>query len=256
MASAGVRGEGLALSCKRCAPAHSPAHPPRPHLPLPADQFRGASALVRMASVEAAERAITALNNTTPPGAVQTLIVRYAESAAEKAARLSRREKQTLQRTGTPTGLSPVVSGLALPAEQQLHQTLSALSLNGGSVHAAAAVMAQAAGLRAAMPPAPLVPQPYHPAVQSSVCIKGGCSRFSSPCTSAAACACTRRVAAASWAEGHEGAPPSSTVATWHMSPPLHHCVATLCAPPCLGPWTAGMPGNADRLWLYENFAR
>eukprot|EP00887_Chlorella_sp_A99_P007204 scaffold2.g7204.t1 len=156
------------------------------------DQFRGASALVRMASVEAAERAITALNNTTPPGAVQTLIVRYAESAAEKAARLSRREMQSLQRAGAPpaagaAGLTPLINGVALPGEQQLHQTLSALSLNGG-VHAAA-VAAAAAGLRPPMPPAPLVPQPYHPAVQSSVCIKG-------------------------------------------------------------------MPGNADRLWLYENFAR
>ena len=41
------------------------------------DQFRGASALVRMASVEAAERAIATLNNTTPANGVQSLIVRW-----------------------------------------------------------------------------------------------------------------------------------------------------------------------------------
>ena len=43
------------------------------------DQFRGASALVRMASVEAAERAINALNNTTPANGVQSLIVRWVD---------------------------------------------------------------------------------------------------------------------------------------------------------------------------------
>lgn len=43
------------------------------------DHFRGASALIRMASVEAAERAIAALNNTTPASGVQSLIVRYMQ---------------------------------------------------------------------------------------------------------------------------------------------------------------------------------
>jgi hypothetical protein len=61
------------------------------------DSFRGASAVVRMAAPEAAERAIAGLNGTMPPGGVQPLTVRFAESATEKAARLSRRERQQYQ---------------------------------------------------------------------------------------------------------------------------------------------------------------
>lgn len=147
------------------------------------DQFRGASALVRMASLEAAERAIAALNNSTPPGAVQSLIVRFAESAAEKAARLSRREAKSLQRLGAASSALPpqLNGGIAALGADQLQQALSALSLGSA--------MPQGAGLRSQLPPAPLVPQSYQPQVLSSICIKG-------------------------------------------------------------------MPLNADRLWVYENFAR
>lgn len=134
-----------------------------------------------MASLEASERAITALNNSTPPGAVQSLIVRYAESAAEKAMRLSRREAKTMQRVGggpggggmgLPSGLNSMGGsggmnggmhgcgmngGMGL-APDHLQQALNALSLGGG------------AGLQ----PAPLVPQGYQPQILSSICIKGG----------------------------------------------------------------------------------
>ena len=135
----------------------------------PADQFRGASALVRMASLEAAERAITTLNNSTPPGAVQSLIVRFAESAAEKAARLSRREAKTLQRLGGGIGLAANGVGAAGSAAQ-LQQALSALSLGSGGAGAAGLPTAP---LRNQLPPAPLVPQLYQPQVLSSICIKG-----------------------------------------------------------------------------------
>lgn len=133
------------------------------------DQFRGASALVRMASLEAAERAITTLNNSTPPGAVQSLIVRFAESAAEKAARLSRREAKTLQRLGGGIGLAANGVGAAGSAAQ-LQQALSALSLGSGGAGAAGLPTAP---LRNQLPPAPLVPQLYQPQVLSSICIKG-----------------------------------------------------------------------------------
>ena len=90
------------------------------------DQFRGASALVRMASVEAADRAINTLNNSTPPGGVQSLIVRFAESPTEKAARLTRRERQQLlQRTGLQAALSGGLDPM------QLQQAIAALSMNG-----------------------------------------------------------------------------------------------------------------------------
>ncbi|KAI3430894.1 hypothetical protein D9Q98_009303 [Chlorella vulgaris] len=135
------------------------------------DQFRGASALVRMASIEASDRAIAALNNSTPPGAVQSLIVRFAESAAEKAARLTRREAKGLQRMAAAGGATQPGMGA-----DQLQQALSALSMGGCM-----------SGL--SPPPAPLVPQAYQPQVLSSICIKG-------------------------------------------------------------------MPSNADRLWIFENFSR
>lgn len=58
------------------------------------DQFRGASALVRMDCIDSAIRAISALNGIKPQGSLYALIVRFAESSAEKAARLSRKEKR------------------------------------------------------------------------------------------------------------------------------------------------------------------
>lgn len=155
-------------ACHGIHPSHQPLTLHTCCLLPPADQFRGASALVRMASVEAAERAITTLNNSTPPGAVQSLIVRFAESAAEKAARLSRREAKTLQRLGGGMGLA--ANGMAAGSAAQLQQALSALSLGGG---APAAGGLPAAPLRNQLPPAPLVPQLYQPQVLSSICIKG-----------------------------------------------------------------------------------
>lgn len=124
---------------------------------------------MRMASLEAAERAIAALNNSTPPGAVQSLIVRFAESAAEKAARLSRREAKSLQRLGAASSALPpqLNGGIAALGADQLQQALSALSLGSA--------MPQGAGLRSQLPPAPLVPQSYQPQVLSSICIKGVC---------------------------------------------------------------------------------
>ena len=121
-----------------------------------------------MASLEASERAITALNNSTPPGAVQSLIVRFAESAAEKAARLSRREAKSLQRMRVvPNGMhsgSPFDGMAGGLGPDHLQQALSALSLGG---------MPQAAALRSQLPPPPLVPQAYQPQMLSSICIKG-----------------------------------------------------------------------------------
>lgn len=151
------------------------------------DQFRGASALIRMASIEAAERAISALNNSTPPGGMQSLIVRYAESAQEKSARLTRRERQQLlQRNGLGADFN-----LGNLDPMQLQQAMAALGLGGlaGAGGAAAAAAAAAASLMRAGSGAPMIPQQYQAAVQSSICVKG-------------------------------------------------------------------MPNNADRLWLYENFAR
>ena len=160
------------------------------------DQFRGASALVRMASIEAADRAINSLNNTTPPGGMQPLIVRFAESSGEKAARLSRRERQQfLQRNGFAADL-----GLGGLDQMQLQQAMAALGLsgmggngmpNGGGGAGNAMMRANSGGLGGGGGGmgGSVAPPQYQAAVQSSICVKG-------------------------------------------------------------------MPSTADRLWLYENFAR
>lgn len=167
------------------------------------DQFRGASVLVRMSSVEEAERAIAALNNTTPPRGTQPIIVRFVESPSEKADRITRKERsQLLQRAGlqTPNGsTAPAVAAGSLDAVQ-VQQAIAALSLASGSrlsgndsssdLHVG---FQNIIGSGGTLPPgtsgAPALGYQHQQPVQSSICIKG-------------------------------------------------------------------MPSNADRLWMYENFAR
>lgn len=135
------------------------------------DPFRGASAVVRMAATEAAERAIAGLNGMMPPGGVQPLTVRFAESAAEKAARLSRRERQQYQ-FGAPSALGGY-SGLLGPdlSPDNLHQALAYLQFSSpmpvasmpgaqlGPVTTGSDMAKMAAG--------------SHMVAESSVCIKG-----------------------------------------------------------------------------------
>ena len=87
------------------------------------DHTRGASALVRMESIAAASTAIQHLNGINPPGSLQAILVRYAESSAEKAARLSRKEK--LQKVQAPQ--AALLSAGSLDADQ-IRQSLAALS--------------------------------------------------------------------------------------------------------------------------------
>ncbi len=49
------------------------------------DGLKGAGALVRMASVDAATAAINGINGRTPQGSTLPLLVRYADSPEEKA---------------------------------------------------------------------------------------------------------------------------------------------------------------------------
>lgn len=148
------------------------------------DHFRGGSALIRMASIEAADRAIAGLNGSMPTGAAQALIVRYAESATEKAARLNRREQQMARQTTTMmSGILPAVvatastnfGGVPLPSSSvtplstnavvatQIQQALAALGLNGSS----------APPLTTTTVPS-LVSQPLQSGVQPpSICIMG-----------------------------------------------------------------------------------
>jgi hypothetical protein len=55
--------------------------------------YRGSGALVQYELVEASTAAIQALNGCLLPGSTQPLLVRYADSPAEKAAKAARKER-------------------------------------------------------------------------------------------------------------------------------------------------------------------
>lgn len=61
------------------------------------DAFRGSSSLVKMDSVESAAKAVHGAHGMKPDGSLHSLVVRFAESAAEKQARLGRKEQQVCE---------------------------------------------------------------------------------------------------------------------------------------------------------------
>lgn len=209
-----------------------------------------------MATVEASARAIAALNSSLLPGASQPLIVRFAESAEEKAARHRRREAMRLQRVagGGAGGCSAelpamagAVGGVGMPASDglapgQLQQALAALRLGRSSAGAAAEFAASA---------------PVQPAfglhAPTTICIQGGCGW---------GCAVL-------WSWGASGtAAPSRTLRDLDLDQAFAHPDAYEGAPtpvinpqlrrphPPLLPACAGLPPTADRLFLYEQFSR
>lgn len=132
------------------------------------DRYKGVSALVRMSSIEAAEQSIAMLNNINPPGGTNSLVVRFAESPTEKAARLKRKEKQqrALDHLGLQKSLSESLGGIDAA---QLQQALSALNIQGMALpnataagHSSLIRSASSGGINS-----------YSPAVLSSVCVKG-----------------------------------------------------------------------------------
>ena len=54
-------------------------------------QYKGTGALIRYSSVENARQAIAAMNDAVFPGCLQPLVVRFADSPAEKAAKMNRK---------------------------------------------------------------------------------------------------------------------------------------------------------------------
>lgn len=138
---------------------------------------------MRLATVEATASAITTMNNRSLPGASQPLIVRFAESTEEKAARQRRREAQALQRSlnGGHGGHGGMRAPAAAPANgadrspvtpAELQHVLAALSLGGGLPSLA-----------------PQSPPPqmhgFQAQAQSSVCIQGERSGGGSKCSGA-----------------------------------------------------------------------
>ena len=57
------------------------------------EYYRGSGALVQFEEVDSSTTAIQALNGCLLPGATQPLLVRYADSPAEKAAKAARKER-------------------------------------------------------------------------------------------------------------------------------------------------------------------
>lgn len=86
----------LSLLTKTCAqPEVStpslPAFPPFSPLVMPrAAASQGSGALVRLSSVQEAQQAIAALHNQRLPGSIGPLVVRYADSAEQKAKKAAR----------------------------------------------------------------------------------------------------------------------------------------------------------------------
>lgn len=132
-----------------------------------------------MGTIEAADRSINALNNTTLPNTVQSLIVRYAESPAEKAARLTRRERQQLvQRNGLSLPGQVMNGGMPGLEQAQLQQALASLGLNGLPLgvqpNGLAAAMSMPEALQMQHSAQGPVEMPsYTGTVQSSICVKG-----------------------------------------------------------------------------------
>jgi len=74
--------------------------------------------LVQYELVDSSTAAIQALNGCLLPGSTQPLLVRYADSPAEKAAKAARKER-LVTRGGAPNGLG--VGQLALQEQIQQH---------------------------------------------------------------------------------------------------------------------------------------
>ena len=84
------------------------------------DDSRGAGALVRLSTTEAAAQAISTLNNYMPRGpmgeplAAMPLLVRFADSAEEKARKQARKE-QFATRLGRPSMEAPQLANFEDP---------------------------------------------------------------------------------------------------------------------------------------------
>ncbi len=208
-------------------------------------------------------------------------MVRYAESANEKAARLTRRQQQAAQQAQRANGYTSPSDllanlpnlGLGLPPEQ-LQEALGGLNLNGFGGQGMGGGSGGAPRGPFLPPPPPILNHLHPPPVQSSVCIKGErCNSELLPHSHAYKSTHRRAHAELSVAATdpllrldmppfHPPHPaPHAAYAALLTSPPAPPLI--VLSPPHAPPHTshthappAGTPNNADRLWIYENFAR
>lgn len=64
-------------------------------------QYKGTGVLLKYLSIDQAKHAIMAMNDASFPGCVQPLIVRFADSPAEKAAKMTRKDMKAKQGNAT-----------------------------------------------------------------------------------------------------------------------------------------------------------
>lgn len=163
--------------------------------------YKGSGALVQMQSVDQAAASIQTLNGSFPRGASQPLLVRYADSPAEKAAKQARKER--LVQKQTPSIFAP---NNLLAA--QLQQQLLGLAINGNGGHMSAGTLTSSPDLSGDLP---------------SVLLDSFQDGSGSLCSTS-----FQQQAMLG------GAAPSSAASIY----------------------IKGMPETADKLWLYEKFAR
>jgi RNA recognition motif-containing protein len=170
--------------------------------------YKGSGALVQLQSMEQAAAAIQTLNGSFPRGATQPLLVRYADSPAEKAAKQARKERLLHKQAA---GMGLLVGNSNLLAAQ-LQQQLLGLAINGSS---------RSAGLSSSIGAGS--PQRSEDLGMSGMSI-----------------------------EGYGDLPGAAAVL---QSPALSQMPAASTGG-AASLYIKGMPEDADKLWLYEKFAR
>jgi hypothetical protein len=273
-------------SFERAFASLSPASLPTPTCRFPSTElYKGSGALVQMQSVDQAAAAIQALNGSFPRGAAQPLLVRYADSpgmwcrcgvtalsgraggagrlhqealpptlAAEKAAKQARKERLMQKQASSTSSLLGTNTLLAAQLQQQL---LGLVSVGpcvraGGSISTNVPGLGLLGWLSQQLPVDPL-PPPALQAMSSS----GRQLQLSSGITGSPDLPGDLPTMLSM-----DGFSDSSGSLTTASSAVLGQQPPVLGPPHGVGPGGAsslyikGMPEDADKLWLYEKFAR
>lgn len=82
------------------------------------ESYKGSGALIQYESSESSSAAIQALNGFILQGTTQPLLVRYADSPEEKAAKQARKERQQARAIGSAGSLN------AMNIQEQLQQQI------------------------------------------------------------------------------------------------------------------------------------
>ena len=180
------------------------------------DQFRGSSALVKMASVDSAAEAIKRIHGMKPPGWLHNIIVRFAESEKEKKERLARKEQQ--QRLESELSAEHPLDVLASPSGSRY---LTSLDNSRGAYAVTSSLMPTYIGLQNPGRHSQVVPQTAAGSQQGA---------------------------------GTGPGPMSSSLNHGGVNQQQHHYMEQQGTSSQV--IVQNVPPLADRLWLFDNFAR